>query len=309
MFASHRKCRCDEGRSVPFAFALYTVSSRQRIGRAALGYGFGVGIPLVGALALLLTTGSAFSPTVLDPYALVALLLGLIVRNRQQRREAITELVNQRIENARAAERSRITAEMHDVVAHSLSVMIALADGASTGWQKHPERSAKTLENLSAVGRTALLDMQRILQLLRRALDITRQAARARLMAAPPLPDVPAPTRPAEEIATSVVSVPIRPGHSRAHDYPIQVFRLADGELIVIVQEVWENTLLTNASERIMAAVHADWGSHSRILEKWLPQSGVGTTGRDGKYAWSSGTGGHIPADLDDLAARGLDLR
>jgi hypothetical protein len=142
-----------------------------------------------------------------------------------------------------------------------------------------------------------------------KALDITRQAARARLMLAPELRDNVMPAPPAEKIADSVLSVPIRAGHSRAHDYPIEVFELADGELIVIVQDVWENTSLMNASERIMAAVRKDWGAKARVLEKWLPQSGVGTPGRDGKYAWSSGTGGNLPADLDDLAARGLDLR
>lgn len=142
-----------------------------------------------------------------------------------------------------------------------------------------------------------------------KALDISRQAARARLISAPSLPDLQTPTPPAEEVAVTVLSVPVRAGSSRAHDYPIQVFDLADGERIVIVQDVWENTSLMNASERIMAAVRHDWGQKARVLEKWLTQSGVGTPGRDGKYAWSSGTGGNLPADLDDLAARGLDLR
>lgn len=153
--------------SIPVAFALYSVAARSSLGRAAIGYAIGVGVPILISITALLFTGASFSPTVLDPFALLALTLGIMVRSRREQLEAVTMMVNQRIENARVAERTRITAEMHDVVAHSLSVMIALANGASAGWQKHPVRSAKALENLSTVGRAALLDMQRILHILR----------------------------------------------------------------------------------------------------------------------------------------------
>lgn len=153
--------------SVPFAFALYTVASRQSFARAAIGYGIGVAIPVAAALSQAFFAGSSFSPAVLDPVALIAFAVGIAVRNQHERRVALAELVNQRLENAKVTERTRITAEMHDVVAHSISVMIALANGASTAWQKHPERAATALTNLSTVGRTALLDMRRILHLLR----------------------------------------------------------------------------------------------------------------------------------------------
>lgn len=153
--------------SVPFAFALYTVASRRSFARTALGYGIGVTIPVAAALSQAFVAGSSFSPAVLDPVALIAFAVGIAVRNQRERRVALAELLNQRLENAKATERTRITAEMHDVVAHSISVMIALANGASTAWQKHPERAATALANLSTVGRTALVDMRRILHLLR----------------------------------------------------------------------------------------------------------------------------------------------
>lgn len=153
--------------SFPFAFALYTVAATRPFPRAALGYAIGVCLPALSAFALFLTNGQTFSPLFLDPLALVALSLGLAGKNRRQRQESHAALVEQRLENARVSERNRITAEMHDVVAHSISIMIALADGASTGWQKHPDRSATALRNLSDVGRTALSDMRRILHLLR----------------------------------------------------------------------------------------------------------------------------------------------
>ncbi|WP_394940441.1 sensor histidine kinase [Psychromicrobium sp. YIM B11713] len=68
---------------------------------------------------------------------------------------------------ASAAERNRIAREMHDVVAHSLSVMIALSDGAQVALQKSPERADEALQKLSQTGRSALADMQRVLGVLR----------------------------------------------------------------------------------------------------------------------------------------------
>ncbi|WP_235020134.1 sensor histidine kinase [Ruania rhizosphaerae] len=65
---------------------------------------------------------------------------------------------------ARAAERSRIAREMHDVVAHSVSVMVALSDGADKALERAPDSSRQALRELSSTGRTALSDMQRVLE-------------------------------------------------------------------------------------------------------------------------------------------------
>jgi signal transduction histidine kinase len=68
---------------------------------------------------------------------------------------------------AAAAERARIAREMHDIVAHNLSVMIALADGASYTMESSPQRAAQATERVSATGRQALLEMRRLLGVLR----------------------------------------------------------------------------------------------------------------------------------------------
>ena len=80
-----------------------------------------------------------------------------------ERANALARDRDQQSQLARAAERSRIAREMHDVVAHSLSVMIALADGAGAALAKSPERSKVALDELSATGRSALADMRRVL--------------------------------------------------------------------------------------------------------------------------------------------------
>lgn len=152
---------------LPAAVALYTLASLTPVTTALLGYAVVVGLPAAGMLVLFLTTGVPRAPSLLDPLALIALALGIAVRSAARRREALTELMNQRLSTARVVERQRISAEMHDIVAHSLSTMIALGDGASKGWETHPERSALALGRLGDVGRSALADMNRVLQVLR----------------------------------------------------------------------------------------------------------------------------------------------
>ena len=68
-----------------------------------------------------------------------------------------------------AAERSRIAGEMHDIVAHSLTVMITLTDGLAARASGPRPRAAEpeTLSAVSATGRQALGEMRRLLGLLK----------------------------------------------------------------------------------------------------------------------------------------------
>jgi signal transduction histidine kinase len=65
-----------------------------------------------------------------------------------------------------AAERARIAREMHDIVAHNLSVMIALADGATYAMDSSPQRAIDATRRVSATGRQALVEMRRLLGVL-----------------------------------------------------------------------------------------------------------------------------------------------
>lgn len=66
-----------------------------------------------------------------------------------------------------AAERGRITRELHDVVAHGLSVMVIQAQGAQAALRRHPERSEAALANVIVTGRASLAEMRRLLGLVR----------------------------------------------------------------------------------------------------------------------------------------------
>lgn len=156
---------------IPFAFALYTVASLRPSSRALIGYAVGVGATVLATIPYSLNGTPPPLVSLLDPFALIALVIGLVVRGRREHRIALAQLVNERIENAASAERARIAAEMHDVVAHSLSVMIALAGGVEAGWNAHPERARAAVGKISVVGRDALTDIHRVLRILRAADD------------------------------------------------------------------------------------------------------------------------------------------
>jgi signal transduction histidine kinase len=110
----------------------------------------------------------------LSGLAVAASALGIMIRQRRALLESLRERAA-RLERERdqqgqlgaAAERARIAREMHDIVSHNLTVMIALADGATYALDASPERAADAIERVSATGRQALLEMRRLLGVLR----------------------------------------------------------------------------------------------------------------------------------------------
>jgi signal transduction histidine kinase len=68
---------------------------------------------------------------------------------------------------AAAEERARIARELHDVIAHNLSVMVAQADGGRYVFDTEPEMSRQTLAEIGATGRQALSEMSQLLGVLR----------------------------------------------------------------------------------------------------------------------------------------------
>ncbi|WP_055477741.1 DUF7134 domain-containing protein [Sphaerimonospora mesophila] len=68
---------------------------------------------------------------------------------------------------AAAAERARIARELHDVVAHNVSVMVVQADGAAYALDSDPEQTRHALRTISGTGRQALAEMRRLVGVLR----------------------------------------------------------------------------------------------------------------------------------------------
>ncbi|MFF7050431.1 sensor histidine kinase [Streptomyces griseorubiginosus] len=107
------------------------------------------------------------------PFAL-AWVLGDSIRTRRayfaQLEERNARLEKEREAQAKvavAAERARIARELHDVVAHNVSVMVVQADGAAYVLDAAPDQAKKALETISSTGRQALAEMRRLLGVLR----------------------------------------------------------------------------------------------------------------------------------------------
>ncbi|KAA9151921.1 sensor histidine kinase [Amycolatopsis acidicola] len=66
-----------------------------------------------------------------------------------------------------AEERSRIARELHDVVAHAVSVIVVQADGASYAVRSNPELAERAVQTISRTGREALTELRRLLAVLR----------------------------------------------------------------------------------------------------------------------------------------------
>jgi len=117
-------------------------------GLEGLGYAIASFLAVLFALLLSWTAGALFRS---------------VVRGRDVRRA-------QREAEARAAteeERGRIARDMHDVVAHSLAVVIAQADGARYAAAVDPEAATRALTTISQTSRAALADVRLLLTQLR----------------------------------------------------------------------------------------------------------------------------------------------
>jgi signal transduction histidine kinase len=85
----------------------------------------------------------------------------------EERAERLEQEREQQLQLAAASERARIAREMHDIVAHNLAVMVALADGAAMTAPTAPEQATGVMHQVSATGREALTEMRKVLGLLR----------------------------------------------------------------------------------------------------------------------------------------------
>ena len=117
-----------------------------------------------------LTTGA----TVFAGPALLAWVLGDSMRYRrayyaslEDRAARLEAERDAQAKVATAAERARIARELHDVIAHNVSVMVVQADGASYALDTDPARAREALAAISATGRQALAEMRRLLGVLR----------------------------------------------------------------------------------------------------------------------------------------------
>jgi signal transduction histidine kinase len=167
-----------EGEIVPVLFALYAVAVYRSTRSAWIGLAIAVGLTIAGML--IPQTQAQAQP--LAPaaaalqYAVLMLVATLIGNNIGNRRRYVAALLDraaqlarerdQQAQLARISERARIAREMHDIVAHSLSVIVALADGADAIAVKNPERARAAMREVAETGRSSMAEMRRLLGVL-----------------------------------------------------------------------------------------------------------------------------------------------
>jgi signal transduction histidine kinase len=164
-------------------------------------------------------------------------------------------------QRAMAEERRRIAREMHDVVAHSVSVMVVQAGGARRIIDRDPDRAAQAAAQIEYAGRAALVEMRRLLGLL--------HAGEGEAGALAPQP--------------SLAELDALVERSRAAGLPVEVRVLGERRPLPagidlaayrIVQEALTNTL--KHAGTTPTEVHLRWGDHELELEV-LDRGGVGT--------------------------------
>lgn len=140
--------------------------------------GGALGLAIVTLVTLRDPMGSATDLLSVVPVAALSWVIGYVYDNHRRRTAELVEraarLEREQATEARAAvaeERARIAREMHDVVAHSLSVMVVQAEAAEAMLEVDPERAHRPLSAVQDTGRAALTDLRRMLGALREADD------------------------------------------------------------------------------------------------------------------------------------------
>ena len=133
-------------------------------------------LEVVAVIALLLYADSRwwFDAIFVSGMVAAALGLGLYFAARRaylaelhDRAERLERERDQQAALAAAAERARIAREMHDIVAHHLTVMTTLAEAAVAASASSPEKATDVMRSVAATGRRALADTRRLLGVLR----------------------------------------------------------------------------------------------------------------------------------------------
>jgi signal transduction histidine kinase len=276
--------------------ALYTVAAL-RSRRAALVCAGLLEIAVVVLLVLLAERSWWLQAIQATGMIAAALALGLYFATRRaylaELRDRADRLERERDQQgalAAAAERARIAREMHDVVAHHLTVMVTLSEAAAATSASSPERAAEVMRSVSATGRRALADTRRLLGVLRQRPGHDAAAALA------PLPDLTRLDALIEEVRSAGLETTLEV-HGQAPDVPagvqLTVYRL--------VQEALTNTLK-----------HGGAAAHATVRLRYLPGElhvDIDDDGAGDPAPVPAGVGGGLIGMQERVHAYGGDVR
>lgn len=223
---------------------------------------------LVGAAVWLLAFGGAVQiPSSLVPLVLVApvWLAATAMRRREQRAAASAERAD-RLEREREmvlrAERARIARELHDLVTHSVSVMVLQTGAAREIMDRDEQRSRALLESVESSGRSALEELRHMLGLL------SDQDGEVPLAPQPGVDEIPALI---EQVRRAGLAVELRvegPPRPLSRGVAVAVYR--------IVQEALTNVIKHSAGAPSLVVLRwSDAALELEIIDEGPPCDGV----------------------------------
>ncbi len=278
--------------------ALYTVASMRPRKEALVCAGL---LEVVAVIALLLYAKSRwwFDAIFVSGMVAAALGLGLYFAARRaylaelhDRAERLERERDQQAALAAAAERARIAREMHDIVAHHLTVMTTLAEAAVATSASSPEKATDVMRSVAVTGRRALADTRRLLGVLRER-DGTGAGSAEVLQ---PVPDLSQLDALIEQVRSAGLDTALEL-HGQAPDVPagvqLAVYRL--------VQEALTNTLK-----------HGGAGASASVRLSFEPgelRVDVNDDGAGSAAPAAAGVGGGLPGMRERVRAYGGDVQ
>jgi signal transduction histidine kinase len=161
---------------LPVAYVLYLVAATYQTKRDAVRVLVAVGLTLVAVGVVLMSEpGHDFNGSALIPVVLCVIIAWGSGYSVRQRRRYAVRLQDEAASKAVAQERLRIARELHDVVAHSMSVIAVQAGYGQYVMDSQPGDARAALGAIQATSREALDEMRRMLGALRQADDADMQ--------------------------------------------------------------------------------------------------------------------------------------
>ena len=154
----------NHGPFIPLALTLYMVAATRSRRVAIIGLAAALALLTVQGFILSLTGSGSGPATGVALFLVIAWMVGISV---QQRRSYTARVREQVATAAVTEERLRIARELHDVVAHSMTVVAVQAGFGEYVFEQEPDQARAALGNIQHVTRDALSDMQRLLGVLR----------------------------------------------------------------------------------------------------------------------------------------------
>jgi signal transduction histidine kinase len=223
-------------------------------------------VSLIGLGALLaLSTLNFFTTTVEDSVFTMAVSVGAWALGEAARNRRVA--IEEEAQRALGEEQARIARELHDVIAHSVSMIVVQAAAADDVFDERPDQAREALRSIERAGRDAMLELRRLLSAVRPGIAIDSTA---------PQPGLDQVDELAESLRAGGLDVAVR-----REGEPVPLPAGLDLSAYRIVQEALTNTL------RHAQATRAD------VTLSYDDDALTVDVRDDGRAAAGNGIGGH----------------